>query len=429
MHPVRYAVIPLLLLSFAWMRIAVGDPPPDQNKHEAESSEHLSTTDGQISIDGQPLKYKATAGLMRLKDDGGKPKAEMFFVAYEKQDAGEKALRPLTFIFNGGPGAAAVWLHLGTAGPKRLALNEQGDPPSPPYHLEDNPNTWLTATDLVFIDPIGTGFSRPMPGEEPRQFYGVNEDIHYVGEFIRLYITRNNRWLSPKFLAGESYGTTRAAGLAGHLLEERGIGLNGIILISSVLNFRTISFESGNELPYALYLPSYTAIAHHFNKLPDELQKADLSQTMREVEEWATHEYLEALVGGSSITPQRHKEISAKLARYTGLAPQYIEKANLRINPGTFRKELLVDEQKVIGRFDARVAGFNPDPLALSADYDPSLPAYFAGYTATFSDYARRTLKYESDRSYDVLTGRVQPWNFGAGNNGFLDLARAYRMP
>ena len=289
----------LLMFLSAGPLPAADAPPPDQHKHDQEPSEKLSVTDGQVTVNGQPLQYKATAGYQLLKDDSGKAKAEIFFVAYTKQPAQDPLHRPITFVFNGGPGAAAVWLHLGTAGPRRVALNEAGDAPSPPYHLEDNSNTWLPASDLVFIDPVGTGYSRPLSGENREQFYGVEEDIRAVGEFIRLYITRNERWLSPRFLAGESYGTTRAARLSSHLLEDKGISLNGIVLISTVLDFRTIQFNGGNELPYALYMPSYTAIAHHFNKLPADLQNADLARTLKDVEQWATHEYLAALVAGS----------------------------------------------------------------------------------------------------------------------------------
>ena len=410
-----FVLVASMLLLLSGAPLAKGDGPPPEPK--------LSVTDGQITVAGQALKYKATAGYMLLKDDAGKAKAEMFFVAYTRQPAEDPLRRPLTFVFNGGPGAAAVWLHLGTAGPQRVALNEAGDAPPPPYHLDDNPNTWLPASDLVFIDPIGTGYSRVLPGEKAEQFNGVEEDVRSVGEFIRLYITRNERWLSPKFLAGESYGTTRAARLSSHLLEDKGISLNGIVLISTVLDFRTIQFNGGNELPYALYMPSYTAIAHHFNKLPADLQNADLARTLKEAEQWATHDYLAALIAGSSLPPEQHKVVAAKLARYTGLSPDYIEKANLRINPGGFRAELLTKEQQVIGRFDARIDGFNPDPLSHSADYDPSLPAYLAAYTATFNDYARRTLKFETDRSYDVLSGRVHPWNFGPAGNGYLNVA------
>ncbi|HZL34334.1 MAG TPA: hypothetical protein VFC78_03425 [Tepidisphaeraceae bacterium] len=398
-------------------------PQTQQSPAEPKGEDKLSVTEGQIAIGAETLKYKATAGKLVLRDEAKKPKAEIFFVAYEKTPAEEPAARPITFIFNGGPGAAAVWLHMGTAGPRRVALNENGDAPTPPYHLEDNPNTWLAATDLVFIDPVGTGYSRAAAGEKPEQFFGVQEDIHWVGEFIRLYTTQYQRWPSPKFLAGESYGTTRAAGLSQYLLEGQGISLNGIVLISSVLNFGTIELGNGNELPYALYLPSYAAIAHHYKKLPPDLQNADVKKTIAEVEQWAMHDYLPALAAGSALPADQRKAVAQKLADYTGLPLEYVEQSDLRIAPSAFRKQLLVKEHEVIGRFDARIAGYNPDVLGEGADYDPSLAPYLAAYTATFSDYVRRTLKYENDQHYEALSGHVHPWNMGQGGSGYLDVA------
>ena len=400
-------------------------PPAVDEKHLADN---LSVTDGQINIDGAALKYKATAGTLVMKDESGHPKASFFFVAYEKQPpADNPARRPITFLFNGGPGAAAVWLHLGAVGPKRVALDDNGHAPSPPYQLEDNPYTWLSATDLVFIDPVGTGYSRAAPGEKPEQFYGVKEDIQSVGEFIRMYTTRYERWLSPKFLAGESYGTTRAAGLSEYLLDN-GISLNGIVLISSVLNFGTIDLGHGNELPYALYLPSYTAIAWYHKKLPSDLQSADLSKTLKEVERWAMTDYLVDLGAGTSLAAAERSAAVKKLARYTGLPEKYVDKADLRIDPGAFRHELLAAENKIIGRFDARLAGTDSDPLSRDADYDASLNPFLAAYSATFNDYVRRTLKFNSDLPYEVLSGKVGPWNFGRGGGGYLDVANDLRM-
>ena len=393
---------------------------PDGEK-EKPSADKLSVTEGQLALHGQTLKYKATAGTLSLKDESGKPKADMFFVAYEKQPAAEDAAqRPVTFVFNGGPGAAAVWLHLGVAGPKRVALNDQGSAPTPPYHLVDNEDTWLDSTDLVFIDPVGTGYSRPAAGEKPEQFFGVDEDVHSVGQFIRLYTTRNQRWLSPKFLAGESYGTTRAAALSDYLLEN-GISLNGIVLISSVLNFQTISFGNGNDLPYALYLPSYTALAWYNRKLPADLQ-ADLTKALNESEDWALKGYAADLAAGSQLPAQARQDALKKMARLTGLSENYLDRANLRVDPSEFRKELLAGEHRILGRFDARLTGYDTDPLARQPDYDPSLAPFLDAYSATFNDYVRRTLKYESDLPYEVLSGRVHPWNFGAGGSGYLDV-------
>lgn len=388
---------------------------------DKNTGDKLSVTEGQVTVHGELLKYRATAGTLALKDESGKPKADMFFVAYEKQPFAEDAARrPVTFVFNGGPGAAAVWLHLGVVGPKRVAVNDLGSAPTPPYQLVDNEETWLGSTDMVFIDPVGTGYSRPAPGEKPEQFYGVEEDVRSVGQFIRLYLTRYERWLSPKFLAGESYGTTRAAALSDFLLDD-GISLNGIILISSVLNFQTISFGNGNDLPYALYLPSYTALAWYHKKLTAELQ-ADLTKALTESEDWALAGYLSDLAAGSQLPQTDRESAIKKLARLTGLSETYVDRANLRIDPSEFRKELLANEHEVLGRFDARLTGYDTDPLGRAPDYDPSLAPFLNAYSATFNDYVRRVLKFESDLPYEVLSNQVHPWNFGERGTGYLDV-------
>ncbi len=381
------------------------------------------------------MKYRATAGTYELKDEADKTKANLFFTAYEKlpaaKSAAESAARPITFVFNGGPGAASVWLHMGTAGPKRVKLTDKGEAPPPPYQTVDNEFSWLDSTDLVFIDPVGTGYSRPAPGEDGKQFYGVEEDLRWVAEFIRLYTTRNLRWASPKFLAGESYGTTRAAALSRHLLERQGITLNGVILISTVLNFQTLYFGNGNDVPYVLFLPTYTAAAHYHGKLAEDLQK-DLTAALKEAETFALGQYTSALAKGAALSDTERKEIAEKLARLTGLPIDVVRKANLRLDSDLFRKTLLVEKDQVVGRFDARLAGYDPDPLSRDPDHDPSFNQFFAAYAGAFNDYARRELGYESDVQYDVLTGRVQPWNYGRAGNGYLnvadDLERAMRL-
>jgi carboxypeptidase C (cathepsin A) len=410
---------------------------PDAKPDGAPGSkgDKVSVTDHETTIAGKSIKYRATAGTYQLKDEAGKAKADLFFVAYEQTPAGESAdavaKRPITFVFNGGPGAASVWLHLGTAGPKRVKLTENGAAPPPPYAVVDNEFSWLDATDLVFIDPVGTGYSRAAQGEDAKQFYGVENDLRWVAEFIRLYATRNGRWPSPKFLAGESYGTTRAAGLSQHLLERQGIALNGVILISTVLNFQTIYFSEGNDLPYVLFLPAYTAIAHYHKKLAPELQD-DLPKALKESEAFALNEYTPALAKGAALSADEKTDVAKKLARLTGLPTDVARKANLRIDSDLFRKTLLVDQEKVVGRFDARLAGFDPNPLGDQPDHDPSFNQFFAAYAGAFNDYVRRTLKYETDVQYDVLSGRVQPWDYGRGGQGYLntadDLERAMRL-
>ncbi len=408
--------------------------PADQDKGK---DDHLSITQHAVTINGRTLNYTATAGTLAQKDESGKPKSDMFFVAYTldadphlaaplAERVEQPTTRPITFVFNGGPGAASVWLHLGTAGPKRINIDDNNIPSAPPFNLVDNESTWLDATDLVFIDPVGTGYSRPAKDEKGEQFYGVKEDIESVGSFIRLYVTRYHRWPSPKFLAGESYGTTRAAGLSEHLLEKQGISLNGIVLISSVLDFQTIVNAGGNELPYALFLPSYTATAWYHKKLPADLQN-DLEATLREVEQFALGDYAAALMRGDSISDQGRAALAEKLARYTGLPADWITKANLRIDPGRFRKQLLADQHKLLGRFDARVGGFISDPLAADPEYDPSLSLFFPLYAAGLNNYVRTELNFESDLPYEVLTERVHPWNFGKGGFGYLYVADTLR--
>jgi carboxypeptidase C (cathepsin A) len=388
----------------------------------------VSTTEGQITVDGQPLKYRTTAGRMSVQGDADKPKADFFFVAYEKLPIDtDRSKRPITFVFNGGPGAAAVWLHLGAVGPQRVALSTETDLPLTPFHLEENPDTWLAATDLVLIDPVGTGYSRPTQGEQPQQFFGVNEDIHWVAEFIRLYTTRYQRWLSPKYLAGESYGTTRAAGLSDYLQQSDGIGLSGIVLISSVLNFGTIEPGQGNDLPYVLYLPSYAAVAWYHHKLPPDLQ-ADLHKTITQAQQWATDTYAPALLHDAELSADQRAEINKNLVRFTGLPADFVAKADLRIRPDRFEGSLLADQRQVIGRYDGRITGYNADPLDNSAPFDPSFSPYLAAYTATFNDYVRRTLKYENDTEYAALSGKVQPWNMGSRGNGYLDVSHTLAM-
>jgi len=385
----------------------------------APAADRAVTTQHEITIAGKPLKYQATAGTMAMKDEAGKPKASIFYIAYALNHAPDfdVSKRPITFVFNGGPGAAAVWLHMGTVGPKRIKLAENGEPPPPPYRLVDNEYTWLADTDLVFIDPVGTGFSRAAPGEKPEQFYGVTEDINSVGDFIRLYISRSGRWSSPKFLAGESYGTTRAAALSDFLHERYGIDLNGICLISTVLNFQVIAAGESNDLPYPMYLPSYAAAAWYHKKLPADLQQKDLPSLLKEVEQWSIGQYVPALAKGAAQSQDERKRTAERLSRYTSLPQDLIERSNLRIDPGLFEQTLLKAERKTIGRMDSRISGFDPQPNSAYPHYDPSMTRYFGPYAGTFNDYVRRELNFDSDTPYEVLSGRVQPWNV-AGRAG-----------
>ncbi len=402
--------------------------------------DNLSVTQHSVVIDGQAITYTVTAGTIVLKEEQEgstsdeekepkeieKPKATIFFIAYTRNDVEDVSKRPLTISFNGGPGSSSVWLHLGLLGPKRVLMDEIGNPLPPPYRLVDNEYSLLDKTDLVFIDPVSTGYSRAVPGEMPKQFHGFKKDIESVGDFIRLYVTRYKRWLSPKFLIGESYGTTRAAGLSGYMQERHGMYLNGIMLISTILNFQTARFEPGNDLPYMLFLPTYTATAWYHKRLPAELQE-NLGTTLNEVEAFIRDEYQLALLKGSSLATEERELIIKKLARYTGLSEAYIDGTNLRINIYRFIKELLRDEKRTVGRLDSRFKGIDRDTVGEQVEFDPSMVNITGPYTATFNDYVRRDLAFESDLPYEILTGRVQPWSYEQHQNVYVNVAETLR--
>jgi carboxypeptidase C (cathepsin A) len=394
-----------------------GEAPKPGNQASAEEipEEPPVTTQHSIVLRNQTLNYLATAGYMPIRDDSGKLKAKIFFVAYTTEGEKDLSLRPITFAFNGGPGSSSIWLHLGALGPKRVRLTEDGKALPPPYGLVPNDYSWLAFTDLVFIDPVGTGYSRPAAGVEPKEFFGVKEDIASVGEFIRLYVTKNNRWLSPKFIAGESYGTTRTAGLSGYLQNQIGMNFNGLILISSVLNFQTISFSPGNDLPFILYLPAYTCAAWYHKKLPPSLQ-ADLTKTREEVEKFALNEYLVGLARGNGLSEAERDKIIEKLAAYTGISRLYIKNANLRISQEDFVKELLRPENRWVGILDSRITGGYKVEDFME---DPSVFEVSGSFIATWNDYVRRELKYKSDFSYKVLSMKAnEMWNWKSGTDG-----------
>jgi carboxypeptidase C (cathepsin A) len=388
--------------------------------------ETTSKTKHEMSIGGRTIPYTATAGTLVLKKEDAKPWANIFYVAYTRDDVQDPAARPITFSFNGGPGSASIWLHMGALGPKHVEMASEGEQPKPPYHLVDNPDTALEFTDLVFIDPVTTGFSREAPGENPAQFHGFDGDLQSVSEFIRLYLERSDRWLSPKFLAGESYGTTRASGLSQYLIDHDGIYLNGITLISSVLNFETISFDRGNDLPYALFLPSYTATAWYHKKLPQDLQ-GSLEKAVGEARRFAANEYAAALMKGDKLTTAERATTVKQLARLTGLSEQYVDESNLRISLPRFTKELMRKERRTIGRYDSRLEGMDFDAAGDRPEYDPSYAAVQGAFTAAFNDYIRRDLKFETDLPYEALTGKVQPWDYKRFENRYVNVAEMLR--
>jgi carboxypeptidase C (cathepsin A) len=333
----------------------------------------------------------------------------------------------VTYSFNGGPGSSSVWLHMGALGPKRVVYkDDEGHPSPPPYRTVDNESTVLDVTDLVFIDPVTTGFSRSIPVKDDSKFHGVEADVRSVGEFIRLWTTRNGRWSSPKFLAGESYGTTRAAGLSGWL-QDQGFYTNGLILMSSILNFQTARFDTGNDLPYILFLPTYTATAWYHKRLAADLQSGGLEKAVDESERFALGDYTNALMKGDAIGDAERKSIVTKLARLTGLSPEYVERTNMRVRIDRFDKELLRDQRRTVGRLDSRFTGIDRDAASETPDYDPSYSAIMGEYTAVLNDYVRRELKYESDLPYEILTDRVRPWSYDRNNNRYVDVAETLR--
>ncbi len=421
----------------------------DKNKEDDEPK--LSITEHSTTIGGKLVKYKATAGFMLLKDyanksaehgtdkekndkdkdkdkkKDAKPLAKVFFIAYTREDAGNSAKRPVTFSFNGGPGSASIWLHMGGLGPRRAVLSDRGEALPPPYRLEDNNYSWLDASDLVFIDPVSTGFSRPEPDEDVKKFHGYHEDIESVGEFIRLYTTKFQRWASPKFIVGESYGTTRAAGLSDFLQKRYGLYLNGIVLVSTVLNFATIDFNPGNDTPYALFMPSYAATAWYHNKLSPEMQSKTLPDLLKEAEQFASHDYLQALFQGDSLSADKKQEIAERLSNFVGLPTSYIKMLNCRLPDQLFFTHLLMDKNRQLGRYDSRFSGIRYNPGLDDFDFDPSAEAVTGTFTATFNDYVRRELHFESELPYETIANVWPTWSWKSAQNRYLDASEDLR--
>jgi len=430
----------------------------DSSKDEPNPDEVpvLSVTAHSVTVDGKVIKYHATAGYIILKEEEGKPlvpsdpnyptptqpkgdkedekyknglkpTAKVFFVAYTLDDVSDSAKRPITFLFNGGPGSSSVWLHMGSVAPRRAVLTDEGEAPPPPYQLTDNESTWLDRTDLVFIDPVSTGYSRTWPKEDPSQFHGLKEDIASVGDFIRLYTSRNARWLSPKIILGESYGTTRAAGLSDYLQNRYGLYLNGIILVSSALNFEALSFTPESTQPYIYFLPSFATAAWYHKKLSPDMEAKSVAEVAQEAREFAGNEYSLALMRGSNLSPADRDRIAAELSHFTGIPASEFKLLKLRLKDSMFFDHLLRDEGRYVGRLDARFTGLSYSPGESTDDeYDPTDEAVGPPLTAAFNDYVRRELKYESDIPYET-TIDVTPWYFGDAGNGFPNTAEDLR--
>jgi carboxypeptidase C (cathepsin A) len=412
-------------------RVSISLPPPDSESAKPETARPLDeappiVTRHEIRVNGKTLNYTATTGMMPLKDAKGQIEANLFFVAYTLDEVSDISKRPLMIAFNGGPGSASVWLHMGCIGPKRVKMKDDGGLPAPPYQLVDNENTWLDQTDLVFVDPVGTGYSRAANETIQHRMNGLRGDIESVGEFVRLYLSKYERWASPLFMVGESYGTTRAASLSGYLIDQ-GIAFNGVALLSTVLNFETIQFNHGNDLPYMLYLPSYAATAFYHKKLSPEMQKS-LEATLKEAEKYAVGGYNEALAKGDQLTDAERQSVLAKLSRLTGLDQKYLDNSDLRVELMHFLRELLRDRKMMGGRLDSRLTGPAPMDASETGDFDPSMTDIRPPYTAMFSQYVRAELKYFNDSTYYVLGGGILPWDYGTQNqNRYVDVSEALR--
>ncbi len=388
-----------------------------------EIDETPVVTHHSVTVQGKTINYTATVAQMPLKDAAGETEAHIFYMAYTLDGVADASKRPVTFCFNGGPGSASMWVHMGGMGPRSPKLLPNGGMPPPPYQMKDNQDTWLGESDLVFIDPVGTGYSRAKSIEVARRMNGVQGDIQSVGEFMRMYISRNNRQLSPLFIAGESYGTFRAAGLAGYLID-RGIAFNGIVLIGTTLNLETI-WSRSDDLVYQLQLPSQAADAYYHKKVAADLQRKDLKTFLKEAEGFAMGEYANALAKGDEISPAERKAVIEKLVRYTGLEARYLDETNLRFDVSHFARELLHDKELTIGRYDGRLTGASGMNVGETAEFDPSSTLITPPFTAVFTNYVRTELNYKTDMYY-YPSGGIQPWDY-AVQNGFGDTTAMLR--
>jgi len=419
-----FYILVIIFIFFGSIDVLPGKENRTENK-TGNIEEEIVKTSHSINLSNKKLDYDAYAGTMVVKRGEKKAAGSFFFISYVKRGITNSKRRPIIFSFNGGPGSSSVWLHLGLLGPKRVLLNNDGTMPPPPFKLVSNTYSLLDIADMVFIDPVSTGFSRAESEEKEKEFHGVSEDISSVGDFIRLYLSRFERWTSPKFLIGESYGTTRAAGLSGYLQSRHGIYLNGIILISSVLDHQTLEFSYGNDLPYILFLPTYTSTAWYHGKL-DNKYKSDLQLALKDSEDFASGEYAAALLKGNNLSTESYDRIAKKLSSLTSLPEELIKYNNLRIPDHEFFLKLLKDTGEKTGRLDSRFKRFNSnlgfgDSEAFFSD--PSYSAIQGPYTETLNNYVSGELNFKTDKIYEIITRRIRGWDTGSYEGRYVNVA------
>ena len=401
----------LALAAFAPLAMAAdadGGMAKGEAKNEPKPEAESSVTHHQIRIDGEMVRYTATAGWLILEDDQEEPIARFGYTAYTRDGVEEPSKRPVMFAFNGGPGSSSIWLHMGVLGPQRVIVEDEGYAPPPPARRVDNEYSILDVSDLVMVDPVGTGFSKPLGEATGEDFWGVDQDIRSVGSFIKQYVTLNQRWASPKYILGESYGGIRTAGLVWHLQSVHGMNFNGVVVVSPFLDMGSGIDGSGIDLPHVLYLPTLAATAWYHGAIPD---RPDLESFHAEVERFAYDEYAPALLKGFTIDEDEKQAIAKKLAAYTGTTPDYWLRADLRVSHQQFLQEFKRDERRITGRIDSRFIGPAINPLSEQMDYDPFFPAVGPAFTAAFLDYLHGDLDFGRDESYQIMGG-VSDWDW-----------------
>ena len=426
----RFTILSLAACLFLHPLSFAAEKPETEKKEAEQKVEHSEqepvVVEGSVTIGGSKIDYETITDKLTLKKDDGTPRASIFHVTYLRKGVEDTSTRPVLFAFNGGPGSSAVWLHLGILGPVRVSLPGDGTTaPKPPAKLVPNEFSILDVADLVFVDPVSTGYSRTEKGGKPDEFHGVRQDVTSLGDFVRRWVSENDRWSSPKYLLGESYGGIRVAGLSEHLQSRYGMSLNGVVLLSSLLDFRTLRPGDGDPLLYMVYLPTYTAVAHYHGKI-----QGDRDTLVAQAQEFALGEYALALLKGTNLTGDQRDKIAARLSELTSLDKEAILKDDLRIDPTSFRSSLLADEDKVIGRFDARVAWPANEGSAAYAAYDPSFSLAFGAYSTAMLSYLTEELGWEEHVPYEILSSKVHPWKWTGENeisNLTSALARAMR--